>query len=60
MLDRVPGLGHAVHDQAALLRAVTDRDAPRARRMMREHVLAFQREIIAAFSRVRCNPQVEG
>ncbi len=51
VLDRVPGLGHAVHDQAALLRAVTERDAPRARRIMREHVLAFQREIIAAFSR---------
>jgi len=51
VLDRVPGLGHAVHDQAALLTALTDRDAPRARRIMREHVLAFQREIIAAFSR---------
>ncbi len=51
VLDRVPGLGHAVHDQAALLQAVTERDAPRARRIMREHVLAFQREIIAAFSR---------
>ncbi len=51
VLDRVPGLGHAVHDQAALLRAVTERDAPRARQIMREHVLAFQREIIAAFSR---------
>ena len=32
VLDRVPGLGHAVHDQAALLRAVIERDAPRARR----------------------------
>jgi DNA-binding GntR family transcriptional regulator len=51
VLDRVPGLGHAVHDQAALLRALTERDAQRARAIMREHVLAFQREIIAAFSR---------
>ena len=51
VLDRVPGLGHAVHDQAELLRALTARDAPRARAIMREHVLAFQREIIAAFSR---------
>ena len=51
VLDRVPGLGHAVHDQAGLLQAVTGRDAQRARTVMRDHVLAFQREIIAAFSR---------
>jgi len=51
VLDRVPGLGHAVHDQAELLRALTAHDAQRARAVMREHVLAFQREIIAAFSR---------
>jgi DNA-binding GntR family transcriptional regulator len=51
VLDRVPGLGHAVHDQAALIEALLDRDGPRARAIMREHVLAFQREIIAAFSR---------
>jgi DNA-binding GntR family transcriptional regulator len=51
VLDRVPGLGHAVHDQAGLLDAVTARDAQRARAIMRDHVLAFQREIIAAFSR---------
>jgi DNA-binding GntR family transcriptional regulator len=51
VLDRVPGLGHAVHDQTELLRALTDRDAARARTLMREHVLAFQREILAAFSR---------
>ena len=51
VLDRVPGLGHAVHDQAELLRALTDRDSARARSIMREHVLAFQRDIIAAFSR---------
>jgi DNA-binding GntR family transcriptional regulator len=51
VLDRVPGLGHAVHDQTELLRAVVDRDAQRARTLMRDHVLAFQREILAAFSR---------
>lgn len=51
VLDRVPGLGHAVHDQAELIDALLGRDGPRARAVMREHVLAFQREIIAAFSR---------
>jgi DNA-binding GntR family transcriptional regulator len=51
VLDRVPGLGHSVHDQAHLLEALLDRDGPRARKVMREHVLAFQREILAAFSR---------
>jgi DNA-binding GntR family transcriptional regulator len=51
VLDRVPGLAHAVHDQADLLRALTERDAQRARTTMRDHVLEFQREIIAAFSR---------
>jgi DNA-binding GntR family transcriptional regulator len=51
VLDRVPGLGHAVHDQAGLLRALADRDAQRARSHMRDHVLSCQREILAAFSR---------
>src|ERR687895_780936 len=51
VLDRVPGLGHAVHDQMHLLEALLDRDGGRARTIMREHVLAFQREILAAFSR---------
>ena len=51
VLDRVPGLGHAVHDQVGLLRALIDRDAQLAQAIMREHVLAFQRDIIAAFSR---------
>jgi DNA-binding GntR family transcriptional regulator len=51
VLDRVPGLGHAVHDQAHLLEALLERDGARARAVMREHVLAFQREILAAFSR---------
>jgi DNA-binding GntR family transcriptional regulator len=51
VLDRVPGLGHSVHDQSRLLEAVLRRDGASARTIMREHVLAFQREIIAAFSR---------
>ena len=50
VLDRVPGLGHAVHDQVQLIEALLDRNGPRARTIMREHVLAFQREIMAAFT----------
>jgi DNA-binding GntR family transcriptional regulator len=50
VLDRVPGLGHAVHDQVQLMEALLDRNGTRARTIMREHVLAFQREIMAAFS----------
>ena len=51
VLDRVPGLGHAVHDQVQLMEALRDRNGTLARTIMREHVLAFQREIMAAFSR---------
>jgi len=51
VLDRVPTLGHAVHDQTQLLEAILDRNGGHARTIMREHVLAFQREILAAFSR---------
>jgi DNA-binding GntR family transcriptional regulator len=51
VLDRVPGLGAAVFDQARLLEAVLARDAMQAGALMREHVLAFEREIVAAFSR---------
>jgi DNA-binding GntR family transcriptional regulator len=51
VLDRVPTLGHAVHDQTQLLDAILDRNGPHARAIMHEHVLAFQREILAAFSR---------
>ena len=50
VLDRVPGLGHAVHDQVELMAALLDHDGPRARTIMREHVLAFQRELMAAFT----------
>jgi len=51
VLDRVPGLGAAVFDHARLLQAILDRDAARARALMREHVIEFEREIVAAFSR---------
>jgi DNA-binding GntR family transcriptional regulator len=51
VLDRLPGLGHAVHDQTHLLEALLAGDGARAREIMREHVLDFQREILAAFSR---------
>jgi DNA-binding GntR family transcriptional regulator len=51
VLDRVPGLGHTVHDQVHLVEALLERDAAQAREIMREHVRAFQREILAAFSR---------
>jgi DNA-binding GntR family transcriptional regulator len=51
VLDRLPGLGHAVHDQTHLVEALLRGDAERARSIMREHVLDFQRELLAAFSR---------
>ena len=51
VLDRLPGLGHAVHDQARLVEALLAGDAVKARGLMREHVLDFQRELLAAFSR---------
>jgi DNA-binding GntR family transcriptional regulator len=51
VLDRVPGLAASVHDQRVMLDALIARDGPRARTLMRDHVLAFQREILLAFSR---------
>jgi DNA-binding GntR family transcriptional regulator len=51
VLDRVPGLSTAVLDHAGLLEAVLAGDADRARELMREHVIAFEREIVSAFSR---------
>jgi DNA-binding GntR family transcriptional regulator len=51
VLDRVPGLGAAVYDHARLLEAILDRDAARSRALMRDHVVEFEREIVAAFSR---------
>jgi DNA-binding GntR family transcriptional regulator len=49
VLDRVPGLGTAVLDHARLLQAILDGDPALARALMREHVIAFEREITAAF-----------
>jgi DNA-binding GntR family transcriptional regulator len=51
VLDRVPGLWTAVHDQREMIRALLTRDGPRARALMKEHVLEFQREIVVAFTR---------
>jgi DNA-binding GntR family transcriptional regulator len=51
VLDRVPGLGGAVFDHAELLEAILGHDPARARDLMREHVIDFEREIMAAFSR---------
>jgi DNA-binding GntR family transcriptional regulator len=50
VLERVPGLSGAVLDHAQLLEAILAGDAARARTLMREHVIAFEREIAAAFS----------
>jgi DNA-binding GntR family transcriptional regulator len=50
VLDRVPGLAASVHDQRQLLDALIARDGGRARNLMRDHVLAFQREVLVAFS----------
>jgi DNA-binding GntR family transcriptional regulator len=51
VLDRVPGLGTAVFDHAKLLEAILTGDAETARALMREHVIEFEREIMAAFDR---------
>jgi DNA-binding GntR family transcriptional regulator len=51
VLDRVPGLGSAVFDHARLLEAILGRDGAGARALMHEHVIEFEREIVAAFSR---------
>ena len=51
VLERLPGLSHAVHDQTHLVEALLAGDAEHARSIMREHVLDFQRELLAAFSR---------
>jgi DNA-binding GntR family transcriptional regulator len=50
VLDRVPGLSASVHDQRLLLEALIARDGTRARTLMRDHVLAFQREVLVAFA----------
>lgn len=50
VIDRVPALGSAVLDHERLLEAILDQDPVRARELMHEHVVAFEREITAAFS----------
>jgi DNA-binding GntR family transcriptional regulator len=50
VLDRVPGLAASVHDQRLLLDALLAGHGARARTLMRDHVLAFQREVLAAFA----------
>jgi DNA-binding GntR family transcriptional regulator len=50
VLDRVPGLSAAVFDHARLLEAILGGDAAVARQLMHEHVVAFEREITAAFT----------
>jgi DNA-binding GntR family transcriptional regulator len=49
VLDRVPALGSAVLDHAELIEAILAGDADRSRALMRDHVIAFEREIAAAF-----------
>jgi DNA-binding GntR family transcriptional regulator len=51
VLDRVAALPAAVHEQRALLDALVVGDARRAGARMREHVQAFEAEILDAFSR---------
>jgi DNA-binding GntR family transcriptional regulator len=51
VLERVAALPAAVHEQRALLEAVVAGDARRAGSRMREHVQAFETEILEAFSR---------
>jgi DNA-binding GntR family transcriptional regulator len=51
VLERVATLPAAVHEQRALLEALIAGDARRAGARMREHVQAFEAEILEAFSR---------
>jgi len=51
VLDRVPALGAAVFDHVRLLEAILAGDARRARELMHEHVVEFERAIMAAFNR---------
>jgi DNA-binding GntR family transcriptional regulator len=51
VLDRVQTLPAAVHEQRALLEAVSAGDARRAGARMREHVQTFEAEILEAFRR---------
>jgi DNA-binding GntR family transcriptional regulator len=48
VLDRVPELPGAVHEHAVLLEALLSGDAARAEALMREHVNAFERQVLEA------------
>ena len=50
VLDRMPTLRTAVHRQIEFLEALLDGDPGAARALMRDHVLAFQDEVDAAFA----------
>jgi DNA-binding GntR family transcriptional regulator len=51
VLDRVPTLSASVLDHARMLEAILAGDESRARTLMRDHVVEFEREIVGAFSR---------
>jgi DNA-binding GntR family transcriptional regulator len=48
VLDRVPSLPGAVHEHAALLEALLSGDGARAEGVMREHVVAFEHQVLEA------------
>jgi DNA-binding GntR family transcriptional regulator len=48
VLDRVPSLPGAVHEHAMLLDALLSGDGDRAEAVMREHVVAFERQVLEA------------
>jgi len=50
VLDRVPTLSASVLDHARMLEAILAGDESRARTLMRDHVVEFEREIVRAFS----------
>jgi DNA-binding GntR family transcriptional regulator len=50
VLDRMPTLRTTVHRQTRFLEALLDGDPVAARALMRDHVLAFQRDVDAAFA----------
>jgi len=48
VLDRLPTLPDAVHEHTTLLEALTSGDGARAEAVMREHVIAFERQVLEA------------
>jgi DNA-binding GntR family transcriptional regulator len=47
--ERLPHLGEHVHSNAAVLRAILDRDAPKAGELARRHVREFENEVKEMF-----------